>query len=210
MDYRGGEDSEPVALVVEVDDRGVVGAALVAPFGVGDEGVVVVDQLASDAEADLVLLGVAEFDVGELEIVLVLIGRAERGSLAEGPGVLKLADDFQPRTELEVDLEAKAIEEIGIVIVEAEARVAVALEAEAVFEAEADPVGEVLVELGGRAEVGEIVGGARGEGTVGGAVEKAQGIGRGSGDPGAIVGAGSALGGDVVLGCQAEAAEERG
>jgi hypothetical protein len=63
---------------------------LIAPLGVGDEHVVVVDQLAAHAQAGSLLSWVAKLHIRFLQIPAVHVRRADRWLLEEGPRVLHL------------------------------------------------------------------------------------------------------------------------
>ena len=91
-----GEDPEAKTIQVQIRDHRVVGASLIAPLGIGNDGVVVVDQLAAHPHADPLFLGVAKLGEGQLEIEAVGIGRLQRRLLQPGTGVLHLPDEAKP------------------------------------------------------------------------------------------------------------------
>ena len=92
-DGRRGENSQAEILVVEVRDNGVIGSALIAPLGIRDDGVVVIDQLAADAHAEPLAFGVAELDISQLQIQTIRVRWLQRRILPPRAGVLDLADN---------------------------------------------------------------------------------------------------------------------
>src|SRR5579884_1536373 len=78
-DYRkSGEYPNPKAGIVKIGYSGVVRTALVAPFGIRNERVVVVDELPADPHADPLCFGITGFGICKLEIPGVFVRRAQR------------------------------------------------------------------------------------------------------------------------------------
>ncbi len=107
---RSGEDSQVNAVDVQIRDHGVVGTALVAPFRIRNDGVVVIDQLAADAHADPLLRGVAKLGVGQLEIEAIRVRRLQGRLLEPGASVLHLSDKTKPTGGFDLHQETPAIQ----------------------------------------------------------------------------------------------------
>src|SRR6516225_6560124 len=71
----------------------VVRASLISPFRIGDNRVVVIDELPSKPQADPPLLGIACFHIGQFQVPRVLIGWSVWRLLEKGPRILDLRND---------------------------------------------------------------------------------------------------------------------
>ena len=112
---RGGKDAQVLALRIQVQHRRIVGAALVAPLGIGDDGVVVVDELPAHAQAEPVFLRVADLGVSQLQIPANRVRRADRRVLEARTGVLHLRRDPQPAGRVQIHLEPESVQQVGVI-----------------------------------------------------------------------------------------------
>ena len=104
-----------LALCVQVQHRRIVGAGLVAPLGVGDDGVVVVDKLPPHAQAEPVLVGRANLNVSQLQIPANRVRRSDRRVLEARTGVLNLRRNPQPTGRMQIHLEPEAVQQVGVI-----------------------------------------------------------------------------------------------
>jgi len=169
----GGEEAEVLAPGVQVEDGGIVGTGLVAPLGVGDDGVVVVDELSADAEAVPALFRIANLGVGKLEIPADSIRRPDGGVLIALTGVLDLRCEPQPACRMQICLEAEAVQQVGVIDAGFEVVVVVRFITEALLALEIDPFGQLAIEVSEGGNVVKVVGRGVAGGTEGRSIEEA-------------------------------------
>ncbi len=85
------KEAGPKAAEVKVGRKRVVRTALITPFRIRDDRIVVIDELAAKTHADPLSFRIACFQVCELEVPGIFIGYTDRRFLKERPRVLNLA-----------------------------------------------------------------------------------------------------------------------
>jgi hypothetical protein len=98
------------------------------PPRIGNNGVVVIDQLAADSKTDPLFLGIAEFRVREFEIPPNFIRRFVRDFCKNGHASWTCVTTL------------KAVQHVPIIVVKLESAISIALEAETLLHAERDPM----------------------------------------------------------------------
>ena len=87
---------------------------------IANDGVVVVDELPTDAQVEPVFLRVADLRIGQLEIPANCIRRADRRVLVARAGVLHLRRQPQPTGRMQIHLEPEAVQQVGVIDVRLE------------------------------------------------------------------------------------------
>src|SRR6185369_14526103 len=100
---------------MQIRSYGVIRTSLVTPFGVRDDGVVVIHELPTNPQADTGSLRISKLDVCKLEVPGIFIRWAVRRILRNGPGVLDLRNEPEPIHRLQVHLIPESIQAICIV-----------------------------------------------------------------------------------------------
>src|SRR5215467_10398425 len=104
----------------------VVRTALISPFRISDDRVVVIDELASKPHADPSLFWITGFQICELEVPCVFIRYAVWKLLQKRPRILELRNDFQPGRRSQIHLITKTVQKVGVLLSGREASVSVA------------------------------------------------------------------------------------
>ena len=112
------------ALCVQVQHGRIVGPCLVAPLRVGDDRIVVVDDLPPHAQAEPVFFRVTNLGIRQLQIPANRVRRADRRGLEARARVLYLRRNPQPTGRMQIHLEPEAVQQVVVIDTRFEAVIA--------------------------------------------------------------------------------------
>src|SRR5262249_348650 len=143
--------TKPAEMKIRCDP--IVRTPLISPFRVGDDGVVVIDELPSKPQTDPPFLGIARFQIRQFQVPRVLIGWSVWRLLKKRPGILDLRNHSQPGRRSKIHLITKAGQNITVVLSSGTTSALVAFESKAVFSFKPDPRRQFPVQEADRPEV---------------------------------------------------------
>ena len=147
-DDGGGEEIKLQRALAQNELDGVESPAYVAPVGCTEYAVLSVSKfLTAYAQCDATFDWIAKVGEGEAQVGAIDEGCGACGvALKKDPRVLTLEVEGPPGFRQDSEVDAEAIDEPVIVVVFVVTQGAVIFKAKAVIEAEAHPLGELLVE----------------------------------------------------------------
>ena len=109
---RGGKDAQVFAFCVQVQHRRIVRPCLVAPLRVGDDRIVVADELPPHTQTKPVFLRVANLYISQLQIPANRVRRPDWRVLEARTSILHLRRNPQPTGCMQIYLEPEAVQNV--------------------------------------------------------------------------------------------------